>query len=243
MALTDNLVSYWKLDESSGNAADSVGSNTLTNNGTITYSASKINNGANLVAASSQYFSKTSQTGLAFSGGSFSLAFWTNPTSLVAFTYLLTLFDDDAPDSRSWYTRFNATGGVSVTLRAADNLSNLTATVAAGFTTGSLQHCVITYTASTHLIEVYRNGTSQGTADITATSFRTSGSTFEIGSLISGGQNPAYTGQLDEIGAWSRVLTSTEVSQLYNSGNGLQYPFAGATTANPHLLSSTGVGA
>ena len=53
MALTDNLVSYWKLDESSGNAADSVGSNTLTNTGTATYAAGKINNGV-VVNGSSQ---------------------------------------------------------------------------------------------------------------------------------------------------------------------------------------------
>src|SRR5262245_27182846 len=31
-SLLDNLVSYWKLDEASGNAIDSVGTNTLTAN-------------------------------------------------------------------------------------------------------------------------------------------------------------------------------------------------------------------
>ena len=38
MALTTNLVDYYKYDESSGNAADTVGSNTLTNNNTVTSS-------------------------------------------------------------------------------------------------------------------------------------------------------------------------------------------------------------
>jgi hypothetical protein len=36
MTLLDNLVAYWKLDEASGNAADSVTTNTLTNTGTTT---------------------------------------------------------------------------------------------------------------------------------------------------------------------------------------------------------------
>jgi hypothetical protein len=43
MALTDNLVAYYKLDESSGNAADIVNSITLTNTST-TYGTGKINN-------------------------------------------------------------------------------------------------------------------------------------------------------------------------------------------------------
>src|SRR5205807_557155 len=51
---------YWKFDEANSTAADSTGNgNTLTNNNTVTYSGGKINNGANLVAASSQYFSIT----------------------------------------------------------------------------------------------------------------------------------------------------------------------------------------
>ena len=28
-------------------------------------------------------------------------------------------------------------------------------------------------------------------------------------------------------GIWSRILTSTEIANLYNSGNGAQYPFTG----------------
>ncbi len=45
MAITNNLISYYKLDESSGNATDRFGGNTLTNTST-TYSTGKINNGA-----------------------------------------------------------------------------------------------------------------------------------------------------------------------------------------------------
>jgi hypothetical protein len=79
MALTDNIVSYWKLNESSGNASDSVGSNTLTNNNTVTYVPAKIANGANLVRASSQYLSiaDASQTGLDLSSN-FTFTMWVN---------------------------------------------------------------------------------------------------------------------------------------------------------------------
>jgi hypothetical protein len=82
ISLTTNLVSYWKLDESSGNAVDSVGSNTLTNTNTVTYSSGVINNGANFVEASSQKLSITdaSQSGLDFTGN-MTLAGWVKFTA------------------------------------------------------------------------------------------------------------------------------------------------------------------
>ncbi len=34
-----------------------------------------------------------------------------------------------------------------------------------------------------------------------------------------------YAGSMDEFGLWNRVLTPAEITSLYNSGNGLAYPF------------------
>jgi hypothetical protein len=88
MALTDNLVSYWKLDESSGNAADSVGSNTGTNVGSIAYSAGKINNGATM--GSSKRFD-CGVTGINITGKqAFTFAMWAKVSSYTSqnmFTY------------------------------------------------------------------------------------------------------------------------------------------------------------
>lgn len=39
------------------------------------------------------------------------------------------------------------------------------------------------------------------------------------------GDDVAYTGAIDEVGFWDRQLTGAEITQLYNSGTGLQYPF------------------
>jgi len=45
---------------------------------------------------------------------------------------------------------------------------------------------------------------------------------FNIGARNSATQ---YTnGIIDEVGIWDRVLTSTEITELYNSGVGKQYP-------------------
>src|SRR6266404_503553 len=45
--LLTNLVSYWKLDEASGNAVDSVGTNTLTANHAPGSMAGKVNGARN----------------------------------------------------------------------------------------------------------------------------------------------------------------------------------------------------
>jgi len=65
---TRGLVSYWKLDEQSGNAIDSVSGNTLTNN-SVTYGDGKIGNGA-VLNGSSGYLSITNsnQKGLGITG-------------------------------------------------------------------------------------------------------------------------------------------------------------------------------
>lgn len=36
-----------------------------------------------------------------------------------------------------------------------------------------------------------------------------------------------YAGYIDELGFWNKDLNSTEISELYNSGNGITYPFVG----------------
>lgn len=73
--LSSGLVGYWKMDESSGNAADSSGNGlTLTNNGVTTFVGGKFGNGSEHVPASSQYFS----TATTISGVK-TVSFWTNP--------------------------------------------------------------------------------------------------------------------------------------------------------------------
>ena len=47
--------------------------------------------------------------------------------------------------------------------------------------------------------------------------------------------NERYAGLMDEWGTWSRALTSDEVIELYNSGNGNQYPYLDTPTITTNL--------
>lgn len=251
MALSTNLVSYWKLDESSGNASDSASTNTLTNNGTATYSAGKINNGVNLAKASSQSLSiaDASQTGLDISGN-FTFSLWAKSASALA----------AAPDGRLIINKDDV--NISTPARAyafvyrTDSALNSGNPVVQAYvfasdstlmstwwphtiSTTAFEHFVVLCTianGNATKFELYINGVSQGNGSNqqtgTVTSIQNAASPFQIGAQASGGY---YDGSVDEIGIWSRVLTSTEVASLYNSGSGLQYPFA-TSSGNPAFL-------
>ena len=223
MALSTNLVAYWKLDESSGNAADSVGSNTLTNTNTVGYAAALINNGADFgTSVSHNKTLHNAGLGVDLSGAA-SWSGWikirTEPTGTSGLRfvdwrsatgtsrYLICGYEDNAGTKR---IRLDASGtiiGYNVTLG-----------------TSAWHHVVVTYSAS-GTVTLYLDGSSvstgsRGTGTVTAS--------FDIGNGVE-----KVTGQatyMDEIGAWSRELTSTEVTQLYKGGAGLAYPFGTAYT-------------
>lgn len=88
--LLENLISYWKLDESSGDAADSIGGNTLTNTNTVTYASAKINNGAVLSDASKQTLRKASNT-IFPTGSATSVSAWVKFNSFGAVGYPSTI--------------------------------------------------------------------------------------------------------------------------------------------------------
>jgi len=58
------------------------------------------------------------------------------------------------------------------------------------------------------------------------------GGTTTIGAAI-GQTSNNINALLDEFGIWSRAISEAEVSELYNSGNGLTYPFGVAPEAAP----------
>lgn len=241
MALTDSLVSYWKLDESSGNASDSVGSNTLTNNNTATYGAGKINNGVDLEAGSSQYLSiaDASQTGLDFTGD-FSLAGWLKFESTPTSGNNYAIFAKRDSMARSYMTIIDNVGGVlKLALYTGDGGGTNEESVTVDWTpsTATWYYYVVTFTSSDKSTRFYIDGSQQGTTQTLTRSPGNGSAPYAVGSFKSGGTHGFFfDGMIDEHGAWSRVLTSTEVTELYNAGAGLQYPFGGGGGAANHFL-------
>ncbi len=234
-----NLVSYWKFDEVSGNAADSKGNNTLTNNNGTSFFTGIIGNGADLELSSSQSFSITNaaQTGLGFTG-SFSLSFWAKfeqlPSS--AGSTFSVFFKSDGDVTRSYAIRFN--NNVTNGFECEAYGDGTTGTVRAGFSSGAAvsvgdvgvwRHYAATFNASTVTWTLYKGGSAISSNTVNNGSFSTiytSTNPVQIGGAnYQGGGVSFFDGGMDEIGAWNRVLTGAEITSLYNSGAGFQYPF------------------
>lgn len=238
MALTTNIVAYWKLDESSGNAADSVNGNTLTNT-SVTYSAGVIGNGANFVRAtpSSLIITSASQTSLNFTSD-FSATFWAKMTSnLNAFyTVIRNCTGATSGANMRWeIALLPSSGGNHLwQLTTSDGSTSTTNTksIAGAYGTGTFHFCSFVWTAASHTWTIYEDGVSVGTLTTDpATSINSSAKDFRVG-IGEAGQGNDWDGELDEIGVWSRVLTSGEITSLYNGGAGFQYPFVAPGPTN-----------
>mgnify|MGYP001594005931 CR=1 FL=1 len=244
MALTDNIQGYWKFDESSGNASDSTANaNTLTNNGTATYVAAKINNGIDL-NGTTQYFSiaDASQTGLDLTGA-FTLAVWINTDVDPSTVNNPIITKNDNTDKN--YAFAIANYG---TVPAPDDrlyLSIKSTTLVEMTTTwnptvGTWYHAAVTYTASgTNDVQFYINGAAQGAAISSGkTVLDTGGAAVEVGEIAHGLWD-MWDGKIDEAGIWSRALSSSEISELYNGGTGLQYPFTVGSFRSRRMLTGS----
>ena len=82
-ALYNSLVGYWKLDEASGNRADSVGANTLTDNNTVGSTTGLVyGTAAEFVAANSEYLSITDNAALSMGDIDFWIGAWVRLTTI-----------------------------------------------------------------------------------------------------------------------------------------------------------------
>lgn len=211
-------VAYYKLDESSGNASDATGSGyTLTNNGTTAYSTGKINNGAvfdNTAGKNLDYNGNLSFAG----GGTRTFSCWVNCSSFAVDGYVLDNTTTTAGSGSANRRFILYTGSDSKIHMFASGNEVTTSTLS----TGTWYHCVVTQNGTTW--ELFLNGTSQGTTTMSTASY--ADDSFRIGESYAGGGYGRST--VDEVGVWLRVLSGTEITQLYNSGSGLAYPFTTA---------------
>ena len=230
--LSSSLVSYWKFDESSGNANDATATNNdLTNNNTTPFVAAKLNNGADFEADNQQSFSiaDASQTGLGFTGD-FSISVWFKHESLVEGPFVSKHNASGA--NRSYAFAYN--GGTSVYLCIPDGAGNCSGgTFTYTPSTGVWTHYVMTYTVSTGLAQLWINGVSQGTSNTNRTSINVGNSSVSLGgSSVMGWQD----GVFDEVALFSRALSQGDVNGLYNGGSGLAYSTTSTTTTSTRHL-------
>lgn len=217
MALTDWLIAYRKLDESSGNASDSVGGFTATNN-SVTYWPVLINNGG-IFDGSTSRFSLATNLWLNGSSQNYTYSLWVRPTAdmsaqTVFFNNVdVTFHNYNYIEFYSWAMRLvRVRGG-----KAADVLN-----VAYSMIADTMYHVVGTYDGST--LTLYINDVAIGTASSSWDGSSGYSNSSSIGADI--GWSTKFYWDIDEVGVWDRALDASDVTQLYNWWAGVQRPFS-----------------
>lgn len=223
------------MDESSGNIADATGwwhTGTLT--GSISYTTGKINNWISMTSSQAQnLFAIASSWDFNVSTTTMSSSFWikSSNNSVHFFTYM----DDNTQEEIIfwigwwasfwvWWTSWKPTiycknkwwAWYSASTTVSDNVWH---------------HIVLLIDSSS--IKIYVDNTLSLNQTVAWTRSAWDRTLRIWNRYVSA---PAYYlcywGLMDEFWRWSRVLTTTEITELYNWWAWLSYPFASATNSN-----------
>lgn len=231
MAVTNPLV-WFKFDEASGDAVDSVAGLTGVST-SVTYTGGKINNAA---VYNGSAFHTVSDNAALKPTNAISFGGWVFVSATSSFQMMFAK-GENAGDTRSYEMRCNGTttkpeiqmrvgGGSFVQARGNTNLG-----------TSVWKHVIYTRTGTTHVI--YVDGAAQ---TLEASVTNAADIDYSTDALWFGQRNGAlrFNGRLDEWGIWNVALSSAEVTELYNGGAGISYPFPAGTPVRN--LMTMGVG-
>jgi hypothetical protein len=216
--LTIGVVSYWTLDETSGNAIDVAGGG---NNGTLTSTTQGVTGIINKAYSFNGTSSKVDM------GNPANLSL-TTAGSLSCWVYASGNPSDGIVVSKG---NFSAdTYGYGIDYLGAGKVFD--AELASGtkhqtLTFGSpvlntWNHLVITWDGTT--LKGYINGVVTSVPQTVVPVSNVNDFVLGYNYATSGAY---FNGRIDEVGVWSRALTASEVTSLYSSGAGNQYPFTG----------------
>jgi len=224
MALTDGILAYWNFDnDGSGGVslADSTGNgNTLANSGGVSLGTGIIAGDAVFNGGSYLSFLTTPVT----AGGEASFSFWLNTTDSSVEQSII-----DQQSSGGYGILIRTNGNSSGYFAVAMNGSGGPAWYPTSYNppANTWVNIIVTIDSSYNL-NIYADSTNVFSTNIGANN----GPWNNIGNYFgcTGGNNQFLTGSLDETGIWNRALSQSEVTELYNNGSGVTYPFQLVTT-------------
>jgi len=233
--LDTDLDAYFKLDT---NSVSSVGTITGTDSG-VSYSNSfgHINGGSDFTGVS-DYIALGSTTLKNYGNNDITICAWVSPNLTNGTEGALVSNYNTAGSYAQYQLKLYKTGGVT---RPIYNLANSggqeSYTSSFSLTDNVYAHVCIVYVRSSGNAAFYVNGVVDGTTHTFTQAPPTNGQgNTSIGRA--GDYNGIYyKGYIDEVYIASRALSGTEISELYNGGTGLTYPFS----SNPPLSTNTSV--
>jgi len=205
MALTDNLIAFWELEETTGTRVDAHGSNDLAENNGVGSETGKVGTCSLHVAANNEYLNLADNTDLSSGDIDFSVQAWVWADS------------EHAGGIVTKKTEYRLTwNGLDFYWVFNNKL------VQSGFNSLSLDtwyHFIGTHDATGNTVELFRDASSvDSDTDLGGSD---SANDFIIGAHDS--TTWPFDGRADQVGIWKKVLSASEITELHNSGNGLSY--------------------
>ena len=236
--LTNGLMHYWNFDENAGtNVEDQAGLGALKSNGTIDAGLGLWDTGIldysyNITGTGNITFGTPTDVGVSLNGSAaFSVSLWVEMGLMTGYQSLFTrgFNGQDAGGSMSFYETSIA-GGLSFVVEDTSGGRFLINTDENILATERWIHLILIYNGSANSVNstrIFVNGTEYGLT-VEAATYDASKSILPTTELLIGDSwnTPIYRfiGKIDEFGMWDRELTNSEVSDLYNSSVGLEYP-------------------
>ena len=214
--LLSSLIAHWRLDEASGVRADAHGGIDLGDVNTTGQAAGKLGNAASFIATNEECLTIGDNAPLSMGDVDFSIAGWVRFDALGG----CGLAGKWASGSLEYLVYFDGTN-----LRfhvSNDGAGNVSVVNAAAIAANTWYFFVAWHDASGNTINLSVNNNAAASAAHSTGVHNGTASLY----LARNEEGVTYlTGRLDSVSIWKRVLSSTERAQLYNSGNGLDYPF------------------
>jgi hypothetical protein len=228
--LLTNLVGFWELQEASGTRYDAhTNALHLTASGTggVGQATGKVGFGADFERADNDYLYVADNAAFPHSAEDISAFMWVKFESLVSWETFIQ-HSLDTGNNRSWTFYLD---GTTLHFDLSTNGTAWThdATVTWSPSTGTWYHLGFTYDVSAGEVRFYVDGSQIGSTDTTAaTSYFASTARLQLGTFYDGGStNGSFDGVMDQAGLWKKLLTSDEITDLYNSGSGMGYGITG----------------
>jgi len=232
-ATSGELVAYWSCDELSGVRYDSTTNNLdLTDNNTVLYRTGILSNACDFTSANSEYLSIADGTDdpISFQDQSWTLNMWIYFDAITGYPGV---FDNaNGYDGLTCYAHTAQWFQCLGTLNGTGYDHNFSTS---GYITASVWK-MYTWVFNSDTFKLYSNGTLLQTIDTVNYSFVDNTVALWLGTYNA---TNYFDGALDEISYWSTDLDSTDISAIYNSGDGIAYSDLFGTTSTTSTSTAT----
>ncbi len=226
-----SCVNWWQLDDNTGTSAvDSVNGTTGTLTGSPTWTSGQFGSGVafNNIASNTQYISYgTNVSSFKFAKGNFTITAWINPSSSSVAGGSPAIFGVGAATSVSRYdigVNPSTCNGVSGTVNKLmlfvkdDSANSYTVCSTASLNLDTWNHIAMVVNRNGQIMYGYINGTPVISQTLSALTDNISPQGTAYTANIVNGPIPYYTGSVDDIRIYSRVLSDSEIYDQYMAG-------------------------